>query len=242
VVNLLWVAVAVPVVSCLLLAFAGPRLGARAIGLIACGSVFISFALILLAFFDLVSLAAADRVRVSSGWRWLEVGDFTVRARLLLDPLAALLALIVTGVGGLIHVYAVGYMDGDPGYARFFSELNGFIAAMLLLTLADSVPLLAVGWIGVGIASALLIAFWHERAGTVAAGRKAFLYNMVGDIGLIVAMAVFLRKLGTLDMATINASAAQLPKSWAIVAVVGLLLAAGAKSAARHVLFTILRR
>ena len=77
----------------LLLAFAGPRFGARAIGLIACGSVFISFVLILLAFFDLVSLAAADRVRVSSGWRWLEVGDFTVRARLLFDPLAALLAL-----------------------------------------------------------------------------------------------------------------------------------------------------
>ncbi len=97
-------------------------------------------------------------------------------------------------------------MDGDAGYARFFSELNGFIAAMLLLTFADSVPLLAVGWIGVGIASALLIAFWYDRPGTVAAGRKAFLYNMVGDIGLIVAMAVFIRKLGTLDMAAINAS------------------------------------
>ncbi|HEY7910062.1 MAG TPA: NADH-quinone oxidoreductase subunit L [Thermomicrobiales bacterium] len=230
-VNLLWVAVAVPVVSCLLLALGGERLGARAIAAIACGSVFVSFVLVLLAFLDLIGLASGDRVRVSSGWTWLQAGDLTVRARLLLDPLAALLALIVTGVGGLIHVYAVGYMEGDAGYARFFSELNGFIAAMLLLTFADSVPLLAVGWIGVGIASALLIAFWYDRPGTVAAGRKAFLYNMVGDIGLIVAMAVFIRKLGTLDMAAINAGAAQLPRSWAIVAVIGLLLAAGAKSA-----------
>jgi len=231
VVNLLWVAVAVPVVSCILLAMAGVRLGVRAVGAIACASIFISFVLVLLAFSDLVGLAAADRVRVSSGWRWLELGDFTLRARLLLDPLSALLALIVTGVGGLIHVYAVGYMEGDPGYARFFAELNGFIAAMLLLTFADSVPLLAVGWIGVGIASALLIAFWYDRTGTVAAGRKAFLFNIVGDIGLIVAMAIFIRKLGTLDMAAINAHVADLPKSWAVVAVIGLLLAAGAKSA-----------
>ena len=230
-VNLLWIAVAVPVVSCVLLAMAGERLGVRAIGAIACGSVFISFVLVLLAFGDLVGLASGNRVRVSGGWTWLELGDFNVQARLLFDPLAALLALIVTGVGGLIHVYAIGYMEGDPGFARFFSELNGFVAAMLLLTFADSVPLLAVGWIGVGIASALLIAFWHERAGTVAAGRKAFIYNIVGDIGLIVAMAVFIHKLGTLDMAAINANVANLPRSWAVVAVIGLLLAAGAKSA-----------
>jgi NADH-quinone oxidoreductase subunit L len=231
VVNLLWVAVAVPIVSCVVLAVAGARLGARAVSAIACASVFISFALVLLAFFDLIGLAAADRVRVSSGWTWLELGDFTLQARLLFDPLAALLGLIVTGVGGLIHVYAVGYMEGDPGYARFFAELNGFIAAMLLLTFADSVALLAVGWIGVGIASALLIAFWYERARTIAAGRKAFIFNIAGDIGLIVAMAVFIHKLGTLDMVAINAGVGALPKSWAIVAVIGLLLAAGAKSA-----------
>jgi len=231
VVNLLWVAVAAPIVSCLILTVAGARLGERVIGLLACISVFISFALILLSFSDLIGLASANRVRVSSGWTWLALGDFNLQARLLFDPLAALLALIVTGVGGLIHVYAVGYMADDPGYARFFAELNGFIAAMLLLTFADSVPLLAVGWIGVGIASALLIAFWYDRAGTVAAGRKAFLFNMVGDIGLIVAMAVFIHKLGTLDMAAINAQVGNLPTSWAIVAVLGLLLAAGAKSA-----------
>ncbi|MCA1666271.1 MAG: NADH-quinone oxidoreductase subunit L [Thermomicrobia bacterium] len=230
-VNLLWIAVAVPVVSCLAIAIAGERWAARAVGTIACVSVFVSFALVLLAFGDLVGLASGDRVRVSGGWTWLKLDNFDLQARLLFDPLAAVLALIVTGVGGLIHVYAVGYMDGDPGYARFFAELNGFIAAMLLLTLADSVPLLAVGWIGVGIASALLVAFWYDRAGTVAAGRKAFLYNIVGDIGLIVAMAVFIRKLGTLDMAAINAQVANLPHSWAVVAVVGLLLAAGAKSA-----------
>ena len=99
------------------------------------------------------------------------------------------MTVAVVSVG--VFVYAVGYMEDDPGFARFFAELNGFIAAMLLLTFADSVPLLAVGWIGVGIASALLIGFWYERQGTVAAGRKAFIYNMVGDIGLIVAMAVF---------------------------------------------------
>ncbi len=230
-VNLLWVAIALPLLSCLLFTFAGARIGARGIAVIACVSVFAAFACVALVFGELLGRAAPDRVLLSGGWTWLQAGDFVVRARLLFDPLAATLALIVTGVGGLIHVYAAGYMDHDPSYARFFAELNGFIAAMLLLTLADSIPLLAVGWIGVGIASALLIAFWYERAGTVGAGRKAFIYNMLGDIGLIVAMAVFFHTVGTTDMAAINANVGTMPVFWAVVAAVGLMLAAFAKSA-----------
>ncbi len=230
-VNLLWVAILLPLVGCVVLSLAGERLGAQAIALVGCVSVLASFALIAIAFTDLLSLAAGERARVSGGWKWLELGDFTLQARLLFDPLAALLALIVTGVGGLIHIYAAGYMEGERSYARFFAELNGFIAAMLLLTLADSIPLLAVGWIGVGIASALLVAFWYDRPGTIAAGRKAFIYNIVGDIGLIVAMAVCIHQLRTLDMAAINANAGNFSHGGAIVVVIGLLLAAGAKSA-----------
>lgn len=230
-VNLLWVAVLLPLLGCIVLALFGAQMGVRAIAVVGCLSVVASFVCVVLALTDLVSLPSGERVRVSDGWIWLQLGDFTLRARLLFDPLSALFALIVTGVGGLIHIYAAGYIDGDPGFARFFSELNGFIAAMLLLVLADSIPLLAVGWIGVGIASALLIAFWYDRPGTIAAGRKAFLFNMVGDIGLIVAMAIFIHYLRTLDMQTINATVAKLPHGWAIVAVIGLLVAAGAKSA-----------
>ncbi len=230
-VNLLWVAIALPLIGCIAISFAGPRLPPRTVAVIACGSVIASFVLTLIVFIGLLGLAPAARVQVSSGWTWLDAGNFTVQSRLLFDPLAAVLALIVTGVGGLIHVYAVGYMEGDPGYARFFAELNGFVAAMLILTFADTVPLLAVGWIGVGIASALLISFWYDRPGTVAAGRKAFIFNIVGDIGLIVAMAVFFHLEGTLNMAAINANVTQLPRLWAVVAALGLLLAAGAKSA-----------
>lgn len=230
-VNLLWVAIALPLASCLLFTFAGTRLAARGIAVIACGSVFVALACVALVWGELLGRAAPERALLSTGWTWLQAGEFVVRARLLFDPLAATLALIVTGIGGLIHVYAAGYMAGDPGYARFFAELNGFIAAMLLLTLADSVPLLAVGWIGVGIASALLIGFWYERAGTIGAGRKAFLYNMVGDIGLIVAMAAFFRTVGTTEMAAINANVGQMTVFWAVVAAVGLMLAAFAKSA-----------
>jgi len=229
--NLLWVAIALPLAGCLALAFAGGRLAPRAVAIVGCGTVFAAFALVVLAWGDLLTLPESARVRTSAGWRWLDAGTVSVAARLVFDPLAAALALIVTGIGGLIHVYAAGYMRGDPGYARFFALLNGFIAAMLLLTFAGSVPLLAVGWIGVGIASALLIAFWHDRPGTVAAGRKAFIVNMVGDVGLLAAMAVFADRLGTLDMGTINATAPQLSREAAVVAAVGLLLAAGAKSA-----------
>lgn len=230
-VNLLWVAIALPLAGCLTLTFAGGRMAPRTVAAIGCGTVLVAFALVLLAWGDLLTLDAARRVRVSAGWTWLDAGAVTTTARLVFDPLAATLALIVTGVGGLIHVYAAGYMRDDPGYTRFFAELNGFIAAMLLLTLAGSVPLLAVGWIGVGIASALLISFWYDRPGTVAAGRKAFIVNMVGDVGLLAAMAVFAGVLGTLDMGTITATAPQLPRGAAVVAAVGLLLAAGAKSA-----------
>lgn len=230
-VNLLWVAIALPLIGCIGISIIGSRGASRTVAIIACASVVVSFVIVLTAFVGLLGLDPAARVQVSSGWTWLAAGNFNVQARLLFDPLAALLALIVTGVGGLIHIYAVGYMEGDPGFARFFAELNGFIAAMLLLTFADSVPLLAVGWIGVGIASALLIAFWYDRSGTIAAGQKAFIYNIVGDIGLIVAMAVFFHEEGTLDMAAINANIAQVPHIWAVVAAIGLLLAAGAKSA-----------
>jgi len=230
-VNLLWVAIALPLLGCIAISLAGSRSSFRTVTVIACGSVIASFVVILIAFIGLLGLAPAARVQVSSGWTWLDAGNFTVQSRLLFDPLAALLALIVTGVGGLIHVYAAGYMEGDASFARFFAELNGFVAAMLLLTFADTVPLLAVGWIGVGIASALLISFWYDRPGTVAAGRKAFIYNIVGDIGLIVAMAVFFHLEGTLNIAAINANVTQLPHIWAVVAALGLLLAAGAKSA-----------
>ena len=107
---------------------------------------------------------------------------------LLLDPLSAIMLLIVTGVGFLIHVYSIGYMADDPGYWRFFAFLNLFVFAMALLVTADNFLFLLIGWAGVGLASFLLIGFWYTRPSAVAAARKAFVVNVIGDFGLMIAI------------------------------------------------------
>ena len=122
-----------------------------------------------------------------------------MRAGLLWDPLSALMALVVTGVGSLIHLYSIGYMKGDPGYARFFAYMNLFVASMLMLVLADKFALLFVGWELVGLCSYLLISFWFEKPAAAAAGKKAFVVNRVGDTGFLVALMLVFATFGSLD-------------------------------------------
>ena len=131
-------------------------------------------------------------------WTWLTSGRLDIALSLLLDPLAAIMLLIVTGVGFLIHVYSIGYMAGDPGYWRFFAYLNFFILAMALLVTADNFLFLLVGWAGVGLASFLLIGFWYTRPSAVAAARKAFVVNVIGDFGLLIAIFLIFGAFGTL--------------------------------------------
>jgi NADH-quinone oxidoreductase subunit L len=140
-------------------------------------------------------------------WEWLPVGDLQVAFALQLDQLAAVMILVVTGVGALIHIFSVGYMHQDPGYARYFAYLNLFVFFMLILVLGASFPVMFVGWEGVGLCSYLLIGFWFNEQINADAGKKAFIVNRIGDFGFLVAMVLIFVRIGSLDFETVFARA-----------------------------------
>ncbi|MGY1749172.1 NADH-quinone oxidoreductase subunit L [Modestobacter sp. SYSU DS0511] len=159
-------------------------------------------------------------------YTFIDTGSLDVTAGLLFDPLSAVFALLITGVGGLIHVYSIGYMAHDPGRRRFFAYLNLFVAAMLLLVLGNSYVALYVGWEGVGLASYLLIAFWYTRPAAATAAKKAFVMNRVGDVGLALAVFLMFAQLGTTSYAGVLGSVGAL--AGGVVTAMGLLLLLGA--------------
>jgi len=196
--------------------------------------VFAPAASLLVALVGLVSVLgrdAADRVIDVHLFDWIDTGGFSLAAGLRVDPLSLSFVALVTFVGTLIHVYSVAYMAKDPDRRRFFAYLNLFVAAMLLLVLADSYLLLFVGWEGVGLASYLLIGFWNDRPDYALAAKKAFIANRIGDVGLILAMAFMLKQTGGLTFAEVLGKAPDLSESWALGIGLALLLAACGKSA-----------
>jgi NADH-quinone oxidoreductase subunit L len=164
------------------------RMGKNAIALIACAPVIIAFALSVIAFFQLKALAPEHRFLIDNLYRWIDLGPLKVDMAFLVDPLSAVMILIVTGIGGLIHIYAVGYMHDDEGFWRFFAYLNLFTAAMLTLVLGDSLLVMFVGWEGVGLCSYALIGFWYQDHANARAGNKAFIVNRIGDFGFVLGM------------------------------------------------------
>ncbi|MGH8015515.1 MAG: NADH-quinone oxidoreductase subunit L, partial [Candidatus Zixiibacteriota bacterium] len=174
----------------------------RFVSLIACGTVGLSFFISLLLFLELKGLPLDSRVIHQVLWSWIPSGDFQVNIGLLLDPLSAVMILVVTGVGFLIHVYSVGYMAHDHGYGRYFAYLNLFTFSMLVLVLADNFLFMFVGWEGVGLCSYLLIGFWFERKSAADAGKKAFIVNRIGDFGFLIGMFIIFWQLGSLDFMT----------------------------------------
>jgi NADH-quinone oxidoreductase subunit L len=166
------------------------RFGRGPVSAIACGTVGMSFGLSVLAFFKLVGLEAEHRLLLANLFPWIHVGSLQVDVAFAVDPLSAVMILVVTGVGGLIHLYATGYMRDDPAYWRFFAYLNLFMFAMLTLVLGDNLLLMFVGWEGVGFCSWGLIGFWHKELPNTTAGNKAFIVNRVGDFGFV--LGVFL--------------------------------------------------
>ena len=161
-------------------------------------------------------------------WRWLPVGALQIDMGFQLDQLSAVMLLIVTGVGSLIHVFSVGYMKEDPGYARYFSYLNLFVAFMLVLVLGSSFPVMFIGWEGVGLCSYLLIGFWFSEKVNADAGKKAFIVNRIGDFGFLIAMFLLWQSLGTLTFTGMVARApAVLPAGGALVTAITLFLFLG---------------
>lgn len=225
-----WLLVALPLVSAAVLLLLGRRADrwGHWLGVAASGGAFVVGAGLLV---SLLGAGAEDRVRDLHLFTWLPAGTFSLDAGLRLDPLSLTFVLLVTFVGTLIHVYSVAYMEHDADRRRFFAYLNLFVAAMLVLVLADSYLLLFVGWEGVGLASYLLIGFWNHRTPYAVAAKKAFIANRIGDIGLLVALMLMFATFGGVDFATVHEGVADASTGTLTVLGLMLLLAACGKSA-----------
>ena len=184
-----------------------------------------------MAFVGLLGREPEEREVVTSAWTWLATPNFKVDLSLLIDPLSITMMLIVSGVGGLIVLYSIGYMDGDPEERRYFAYMSLFVFSMLLLVQAGNFLLLLAGWGLVGLASYLLIGFWHERPEAVAAAKKAFVMNAFGDATMALAFFVLMWQTGSLDFGVSFAGAATLSQTAVNLVALGLLGGAVAKSA-----------
>ncbi len=183
------------------------RLSRPVVSTIACASVFASFVTALLSFIELTNMPASARLIEQTLFAWIPVGELNIEFGLLVDPLSAIMILVVTGVGFLIHVYSTGYMSHDKGFGRYFAYLNLFTFSMLTLVLADNFLLMFVGWEGVGLCSYLLIGFWFERKSATDAGKKAFIVNRIGDFGFLIGMFIIFWQVQSLDFAEVMARA-----------------------------------
>jgi len=196
--QLFWLIPLLPLFGFLLNGLGLKWMPRKAAGWLACGAVGAAFAIGVGALIELIGLPLADRSITHVLFPWIMAGDFHVNVAFMWDPLSAVMTLIVTGVGFLIHVYSLGYMAHDEGFKRYFAYLNLFTFAMLVLVLADNFLLLFVGWEGVGLCSYLLIGFWYTKKSAADAGKKAFIVNRIGDFGVLVAMMLTFWTLGTL--------------------------------------------
>jgi len=222
-----WLLIALPLVGATVLLLAGKR-GDRWGHLLGCATVGVSFVLGLAYFFAL--RGESHRAVSVHLYDWVPVNGFKADLGLLYDPLSAVFVLLITGVGLLIHVYSIGYMAHDAGRRRFFGYLNLFVAAMLLLVLGNNYLSLYAGWEGVGLASYLLIAFWHHKPEAATAAKKAFIANRVGDVGLIIAIFLMFATLGTVSFAGVFAGVGALGGGTLTILALLLLLGACGKS------------
>jgi NADH-quinone oxidoreductase subunit L len=170
------------------------------------GVVILAFVIALINFIGMFGADLHDPI-VETYWQWMPVGSLIVDAAFQLDQLSMLMTLIITGVGSLIHIFSIGYMREDPGYARYFAYLNLFVFFMLVLVLGSGYALMFVGWEGVGLCSYLLIGFWFKDREKADAGKKAFIVNRIGDFGFLIAMFLIFSNLGALDFVTVMAAA-----------------------------------
>jgi NADH-quinone oxidoreductase subunit L len=210
----------------------GRRLSKAASGAVACGAMLASFAVALAAVVRLVALEPESRAIADQVFTWITSGDFTASFTLRVDPLSAVMILVVTGIGSLIHVYSTAYMHEESAseYARYFSYLNLFAAFMLVLVLGSNFLVLFVGWEGVGLCSYLLIGFWYQKKSASDAGKKAFIVNRIGDFGFVLGVLLAFVRFGTIDFQEIARAASALGPETAFgtVSMIALLLFVGA--------------
>jgi NADH-quinone oxidoreductase subunit L len=220
---------ALPLAGFLVLALFGGRLGRRGVSLVGVGSVGASAVVAILATLGFLAAPPAGGAFTSRLWTWWSVGGLAPGIAFTLDPLAIVFTLVVTVVGFLIHLYSTEYMAGDEGYARFFACMNLFVSSMLILVLADNLPLLYLGWEGVGLCSYLLIGFWYRDPANGRAARKAFLVTRVGDTAMALGLFLLFTHLGTLHIGeTMNRAVSAWPVGSGLATAAALLLLGGA--------------
>ena len=231
-VELVWLIPALPLIGFVLLLVAGNLLGEPRAGWIATIAAGASFLVTLTVFVGLLGRDShsGERSYELVLFEWLPAGSLQVEAGFLVDPLSVTMALFVTGVGALIHLYSIGYMHGDPKYSKFFLYLNLFLFSMLMLVFGNNLVVTFLGWEGVGACSYLLISFWHHRESAATAGKKAFVTNRVGDWGFMVATFAIWSALGTVTYTEIAKSPAMAATTGTAVSLL-LLVAAAGKSA-----------
>ncbi len=232
--SLLWLVIALPALGALILLVGGPLSKGRLDKhghLLGTALPVVSFLISVAMFVTMLGRSSDDRQVSQHLFTWFEAGSLKVPFDLLYDPLSSLFLLLITGVGSLIFIYSIGYMEHDPRRTRFFGYLNLFVAAMLMLVLSANYLGLFLGWEGVGLASYLLIGFWQYKHSAAAAAKKAFIVNRVGDIGLSLGIALFFTTFGTTDFTTISAAAPDASEATMTALGLLLLLAACGKSA-----------
>lgn len=231
-VELVWLIPALPLIGFVVLLLAGKLLGEPRAGWIATTAAGASFLVTLVVFVGLLGRDShsGERSYELILFDWLPSGSLQVEAGFLVDPLSVTMALFVTGVGALIHLYSVGYMHGDPKYSKFFLYLNLFLFSMLMLVFGNNLVVTFLGWEGVGACSYLLISFWHHRESAATAGKKAFVTNRVGDWGFMVATFAIWSALGTVTYTEIASSPAMTAATGTAVSLL-LFVAAAGKSA-----------
>jgi NADH-quinone oxidoreductase subunit L len=226
-----WLCLFLPLVGVAAITLGGNLFSRRAAGILSTGAVALSFAAAVVAFASMLSESPQHRSHLSTGWTWLTAGNIRFGLSILVDPLSVFMMLIVSGVGGLIVLYSVGYMQGDDEERRYFAYMALFVFSMLLLVEGGNLILLLSGWGLVGLSSYLLIGFWHERPSAVAAAKKAFVMNAVGDATFALSLFLLIAKTGTLDYTLAFAQAQGLSSTVQILIALGLLGGAVAKSA-----------
>jgi len=228
--SLMWLLIAFPLAGAAILLLVGKR-GDSWGHVLGTLTVLSSFIVASFLFFAEVGREAEDRAIEQILYQFFAVGGYEVNVGLLLDPLSMAFVLLITGVSTLIHVYSMGYMEHDPRRRRFFGYLNLFVAAMLLLVLANDYLILYVGWEGVGLASYLLIGFWQHKPSAATASKKAFVVNRVGDVGMSLAIMASFAAVGTSEILAVTGAADRMSTGWLTAIGLLLLLAACGKSA-----------
>ncbi|HSL64037.1 MAG TPA: NADH-quinone oxidoreductase subunit L [Gaiellaceae bacterium] len=226
-----WICLASPLASAILLVLLGTRIPRRTAGVIATTATAVAFAGAVVALVDTLGRDAEERQEVTTAWTWLAAGNVDVGLSLLVDPLSVVMMLIVSGVGSLIVGYSIGYMHGADEERRYFAYMSIFVFAMLLLVLSANYVILLAGWGLVGLASYLLIGFEHERPAAVAAAKKAFIMNAVGDATMVLAIFLLVWEAGTVDYLASFERIGGLSDTVVTLVALGMLGGAVAKSA-----------